>query len=85
MIGRVLGLGLAAVTGAILLYLSPYWPFELWGREGLFGIEAFRPGGDLLGRWLRGTMIAPFDVLIWVVIVFLGLTWIQNGLDKLKK
>ena len=83
MIQRIIGLALAALVGVILLYLSAFWPFDLWGREGLFGIEALRPGGDLLSRWLRGTMLAPFDVLIWVVAVFLSLTWTQRGLDRL--
>jgi len=84
MLGRIVGICLAFVLGAILLYLSPYWPFDLWGRGGLFGFEDLRPGGDLLSQWLRGTMLAPFDVLIWVVGTFLVLTWVQNGLDRLK-
>lgn len=84
MAGRVLGMSLALIIGAVLLYLSPFWPFDLWDREGLFGIQDLRPGGDLLSRWLRGTMLAPFDVLIWVVGVFLILTWVQNGLDWVK-
>lgn len=83
MIWRILGLALAAMVGAILLYLSPFWPFELWDNEGLFGIRDLRPGGDLLSRWLRGTLVAPFDILIWVVIVFLSLTWLQGGLNRL--
>ena len=85
MIKRIIGLMIAALAGIVLLYLSPFWPFDLWGREGLFGIEALRPGGDLLSRWLRGTMLAPFDVLIWVVAVFLSLTWMQQGLDRFFK
>ncbi|MEM7191157.1 MAG: hypothetical protein AAF439_16210 [Pseudomonadota bacterium] len=84
MILRILGLILAAVIGLILWYLSPFWPFDWWGREGLFGLQDLRPGGDLLSRWLRGTMFAPFDVLIWIVGAFLVLTWVQNGLDWLK-
>ncbi len=84
MIWRILGLALAAMMGAILLYLSPFWPFELWDNEGLFGIKGLRPGGDLLSWWLRGTLVAPFDILMWVAIVFLSLTWLQGGLDRLK-
>lgn len=84
MAGRVLGLSLALIIGAVLLYLSPFWPFEVWGRDGLFNLEALRPGGDLLSRWLRGTLLAPFDVLIWVIGAFLVLTWVQKGLDRLK-
>ncbi len=78
MIRRLLGLCAAALVGAVLLYLSPFWIFVLWGREGLFGVSELRPGGDLLSRWLRGTALAPFDVLIWVVCVFLTLTWSER-------
>lgn len=78
MIWRLLGLCLAAIVGAVMLYLSPYWIFDLWGREGLFGFAELRPGGDLLNRWLRGTPFAPFAVLIWAVGVFLILTWTER-------
>ena len=38
MLERILGLALAVIVGAVLLYLSRFWIFELWPREGLFGI-----------------------------------------------
>ena len=78
MFWRIFGLLLAVAVGAVLLYLSPFWVFEFWGREGLFGIPQLRPEGGLLGRWLRGTMFAPFDVLAWVVGAFLILTWTER-------
>ena len=63
---RALGLILAILLAAIFLYISRFWIFDLWGREGLFGVEYLRPGGDLLRRELRGTFLAPYDLLVWV-------------------
>ena len=59
MIKRIFALVLVAVTALILLYLSRFWIFEWWGRDGLFGISDLRPQGGLLGRWLRGTPPRP--------------------------
>lgn len=66
-----------------MLYLSRFWFLDLWPRQGLFGWEALRPGGGLIGRWLRGTLFAPFELLIWAVGVFLVLTWTQKIIDFL--
>lgn len=85
MAGRIAGLVLMAVVAGVLLYLSRFWIFEFWGREGLAGIAELRPGGGLLGQWLRGTPFAPFELLIWAVGGFLILTWVQRGLDRLRK
>ena len=63
---RVIGLILAVLLAVIFLYISRFWIFDLWGREGLFGVEYLRPGGDLLRRELRGTLFAPYDLLVWV-------------------
>lgn len=82
---RVIGLVLASVTGVILVYISRFWMFSLWSRDGLFGVNALSPNGGLLARWLRGTDWAPFELLIWVVLVFLVLTFIQYGFDKFSK
>lgn len=82
---RIILLILAALTGAILLYLSRFWIFDLWPRSGLFGVEDLRPQGGLLARWLRGTSFAPFELLIWATGGFLILTFIQNIVDRLTK
>lgn len=79
---RVLYLLLAAVIGIVALYLSRFWIFEFWGREGLFEIEALRPAGGIVGQWLRGTMLAPFELLIWMVGLFLSLSVVQRLLDR---
>ena len=68
-------LSLTALLGLALIYISRFWPFDHWGREGIFGIEALPSRGDLLRRdWLRGTMLRPYDLLIWLGAVFLILT-----------
>jgi len=80
---RPLLLILMLIVGIIVLYLSRFWIFDLWGREGLFGWRELRPGGGLLGRWLRGTPVAPFELLVWAIGVFLILTYLQRFIDFL--
>ena len=75
---RVVSLLIVAVLGAALYYISRFWDFQLWGREGLFGIEALPPQGGLVARWLRGTDFAPFELVIWAVGAFLILTLAQK-------
>ncbi|MEM8577070.1 MAG: hypothetical protein AAGF60_04395 [Pseudomonadota bacterium] len=67
---RVLALLLVALLGAGLLYISRYWPVRLWDRPGLFGLRELPPQGGLLRGWLRGTPLAPFELLIWALMVF---------------
>ncbi|EEE36099.1 conserved hypothetical protein [Rhodobacteraceae bacterium KLH11] len=62
----------------VLLYLSRFWIFDLWGRPGLFGLRSLPPGGNLVARWVRGTPLAQFDLIIWVCGVFLVLTWLEK-------
>lgn len=83
MLGRVVRLAIAGLVGLVLLYVSRFWPFELWGREGLFGWPELRPGGDLLARWLGGTPAAPFELIIWAAVAFLSLTFLQRLFDRL--
>lgn len=78
---RISLLILMAVLGIIMLYLSRFWFLDLWPRSGLFGWQELRPGGGLLGRWLRGTPFAPFELLIWATGVFLILTYLQKFID----
>ena len=79
------GLLLTFVAGLILLYLSRFWAFGFWSRDGLFGIKQLSPNGGLLARWLRGTDFAPFELLIWGVLAFLTLTYLQRGFDRFWK
>lgn len=81
---RLLALPVAALLlGAVLFYVSRFWIFDLWPREGLFGIAALRPGGNLVQGWLGGTPFWPFDLVIWAVIAFLLLTLAQKIADLL--
>ena len=65
---------IVTLLGVTLYYISRFWTWSLWPRDGLFGIEALRPQGGLLARWLRGTDLAPFELLIWAAGGFLILT-----------
>lgn len=81
---RFLALLFIALIAAALFYISRFWGFSLWSRDGLFGIAELRPQGGLLARWLRGTQFAPFELLIWAVAVFISLTWLQKLFDLFK-
>ena len=78
---RVLLLVFVLLVGAIMLYLSRFWFLDLWPRSGLFGFRELRPDGGLLARWLRGTPFVQFELLIWVVGVFMSLTFLQKVID----
>ena len=74
---------IAALVSVILFYVSRFWYLRLWPRDGLLGIEALRPQGGLIGRWLRGTDLAPFELLIWAIGAFLVLSVLQKLYDLL--
>lgn len=80
---RVVTLFLVAFLALVFFYLSRFWFLSLWPRGGLFGLEALAPQGGLLGRWLRGTLAAPFELLIWAIGCFVILTWAQKLYDRL--
>ena len=82
---RIIWLSIITLVGLILLYLSRFWFVSLWPRSGLFGVETLRPQGDLIAAWLRGTDLAPFELLIWAVGVFLILTLLQKLYDRLNQ
>ena len=85
MIKRIFALSAVAVVALVLLYVSRFWIFDWWGREGLFGFRELRPQGGLLGRWLRGTPLAPFELLIWVCGAFVLLTGLERLLARFNK
>ncbi len=82
---RLFWMPIIIAVAAVFFYLSRFWDFRFWGRDGLFGLDALRPQGGLLARWLRGTDLAPFELLIWVIGVFLILTVLQKIHDRLTK
>lgn len=74
---RTLGVGLAVLLALVLFYVSPFWPFRLWSRDGLLGIDRLRPQGDVVGIELRGTELSVFDLMIWAILGFLLLSAVQ--------
>ena len=74
---------IAVGLAAVIAYLSRFWLFRWWGRDGLAGLDWARPQGGLVGQWLRGTDFAPFELLIWVLGAFILLTWVQKLYDWL--
>lgn len=80
---RIASLVVVAVVALCLFYISRFWGFRLWGNEGLLGIEALRPQGGLLALWLRGTPLAPYELLVWGIGSVLILTGVQKVLDKI--
>ena len=87
---HVLKLAIIAVTGFVLLYISRFWVFELWGRPGLFGLSELPPNGGLLNRWLRQMnfevvdlrFLTNYELLIWVIGSFLILTALEKAFDR---
>lgn len=80
---RIVWLAVAAITALVLFYLSRFWTLSLWPRDGLWGLAALRPQGSLVSQWVRGTDLAPFELLIWAIGVFLVLTILQKVYDLL--
>ncbi|MEM8629658.1 MAG: hypothetical protein AAGF74_00345 [Pseudomonadota bacterium] len=79
MIRRIISLLIVALVALALFYISRFWDFRLWGREGLLGIQALRPQGGLLAQWLRGTPFAPYELVIWTA----GSVLVLTGLERL--
>ncbi|MEP2027674.1 MAG: hypothetical protein ABJI96_03080 [Paracoccaceae bacterium] len=82
---RFISLLVVTLVGIVLFYISRFWTLSLWSRDGLFGLEQLRPQGGLLERWLRQTDLAPFELLIWAVAVFLILTYLQKLFDRFSR
>ncbi|GFE50062.1 hypothetical protein So717_18150 [Roseobacter cerasinus] len=82
---RVPMLLLVAGIAAVFFYFSRFWYLSLWDRPGLFGWDALRPQGGLVGQWLRGTDAAPFELLVWALGCFAVLSLAQKVVDLLSK
>ncbi len=74
---RILGLALAAAAFAALFYVSRFWIFRLWPGDAVLS-----PQGGQVGRWLQGTGLAPFELLIWAVGAFALLTILQRLYER---
>jgi len=75
---KILSLIIVAAAGFVLLYISRFWIFDLWDRPGLFDLKELPPQGGLLRRWMRGTNLVPFELMLWTMGGFLTL----SGLEK---
>ncbi|MEP2639417.1 hypothetical protein [Roseobacter sp.] len=83
MIRRALMLVVVGALAAALFYTSQFWYLSLWPRDGLLGIKALRPQGDLVSLWVRGTQATPFALLIWALGCFVVLSLAQKIYDRL--
>lgn len=75
---RGLGLLFATAILAALAYVSRFWVFSWWGREGLFGVERLSSGGDLWRSWMADAGLGPYDVMLWAVACFVLLSAAQR-------
>ena len=82
MIARVFWISVVAVLSVVAFYLSRFWIFPWWGREGLWGLEWARPQGGLVSVWLRGSEFTQFELLFWVIGVFAVLSLLQSGVNR---
>ena len=73
---KIVGFALFALAALVLFYISRFWDFRLWSG-GLFGIDALRPQGGLVAQWLRGTPLAPYELVVWLVGGFLFLSALE--------
>ena len=80
---RLFGIIVAISLTFIFAYLSRFWVFAWWGREGLFGIEALLRGGDLWRRWMNDLDLGTYDIVLWIVAVFIALTLLQKLWDRI--
>ncbi|MEM9474162.1 MAG: hypothetical protein AAGA71_02635 [Pseudomonadota bacterium] len=84
---KIVGWSLFVLLAVILLYVSRFWDFRFWSG-GLFGIDMLRPQGGLVAQWLRGTPLAPYELLVWLVGGFLSLSafeWLFSRLWPLRE
>ena len=78
MIVRFLKILLVFIAALALLYISRFWPLELWARNGAMAELGLRPQGGLLQVWLSGTNLAAFELVIWAFIVFITLSFLEK-------
>ena len=81
---KIISLFIVAATGFVLLYISRFWLFDLWDGPGFFELKALPPQGGLLKTWLRGTGLAPFELMIWAIGGFLILTLLERLFSRFK-
>jgi hypothetical protein len=79
MFGTILKIVLVCIITIVLLYISRFWPVELWARRGsMLSDLGLRPQGGLLRIWLRGTGFTAFELVIWSVLAFVTLSLLEK-------
>lgn len=56
----------------VILYLSPWWPFQFWTNQHWLADWGLHPRGNMITRWARQLGVGPFAILIWAAVA-LGL------------
>ncbi len=85
MIARSVWIVVVAALSITAFYLSRFWIFRWWGRDGFLGLDWARPQGGLISVWLRGTEFSQFELLIWVLGIFAVLSVLQSGVNRFLK
>ena len=62
----------------VILYLSPFWPFQFWTNQHWLAEWGLHPRGNMITRWARQLGIAPFSLLIWAAVSLLLLELAQR-------
>ncbi|MEM6588409.1 MAG: hypothetical protein AAF641_08185 [Pseudomonadota bacterium] len=57
-----------ALCVPVILYLSPWWPFQLWTNQHWLAEWGLHPRGNMINRWVRGWGLGPFAILIWAAV-----------------
>ena len=90
LVSGLFGLALAALIAAVATYVSRFWTWRFWDKDGLFGVELLRRDGDLLRRNLRDVFnpagvgeLNALDIVIWGLLIFLVLSLLQWLWSKL--
>lgn len=52
----------------LILYLSPWWPFQFWSNQHWLADMGLHPRGNMITRWARQLGVGPFAILIWAAV-----------------
>jgi hypothetical protein len=70
--------GLTTLAVVVIVYLSPFWPFQFWTNQHWLAQVGLHPRGDMITRWARQAGIAPFAILIWAAVSLVMLELAQK-------
>mgnify|MGYP001794506552 CR=1 FL=1 len=52
----------------VILYLSPWWPFQFWTNQHWLAEWGLHPRGNMITLWARQLGVGPFALLIWAAV-----------------